>query len=170
MKIAIIGNAGSGKSKMGTMLHKKLSIPLYHLDQYYWKPGWQKPDAAEFEKAHHALCDKDEWIIEGVATRHFYYRASKADVIIFLDIPTWLCLYRIFKRMICLFGTVRDSSSPGCPECMPSIQFLQFVWNFNKERKPLIEDMLEKYRSTKRIFVIQNQCDFENTVKNVNRD
>ena len=46
MKIAIIGNAGSGKSTLGFELHKKLDLPLYHLDQYYWKPNWQRVDAA----------------------------------------------------------------------------------------------------------------------------
>jgi adenylate kinase family enzyme len=165
MKIAIIGNAGSGKSTLGETLHKKLGIPLYYLDQYYWKPGWQKPESAEFEKEHHQLCDKDEWIIEGVATRLFDYRASKADVIIFLDISPWLCLYRVFKRCLLNFGKVRDSSAPGCHEIMPSIQFLKFIWRFDKERKPLIEDLLEKYSTTKKIFIVKNTDDFKKVVQ-----
>jgi adenylate kinase family enzyme len=156
MKVAIIGNAGSGKSTLGDILHKKLDIPLYHLDQYYWKPGWQEPDPALFEKMHHQLCDKDTWIIEGAAVRLFDYRASKADIIIFLDIPTWLCLYRVLKRMIMNFGRVRPSSAPGCPEIMPSIKFLKFILNFNKERKPSIEHILEKYRTTKKVFIVKN--------------
>lgn len=167
MKIAIIGNAGSGKSTMGEKLHKKLGISLYHLDQYYWKPGWRKPDSMEFEKAHHQLCNKEQWIIEGVATRLFQYRASKANIIIFLDIPMWLCLYRVLKRMVCLFGTVRASSAPGCPERMPDLQFLRFVWNFNKECKPLIEDILEQYSHTKRIFTVKNRTDFEYVIKDI---
>lgn len=44
MKIAIIGNAGSGKSTLSAKLRALLAIPLYHLDQYFWKPGWQEPD------------------------------------------------------------------------------------------------------------------------------
>lgn len=71
MKIAIIGNAGSGKSTLALSLHKTLHIPLFHLDQYFWKPGWIEPDRAEFEKIHNALCDKPEWIIEGMAIRFF---------------------------------------------------------------------------------------------------
>ena len=44
MKIAIIGNAGSGKSTLGLQLHKKLGLSLYHFDQYFWKPGWVEPE------------------------------------------------------------------------------------------------------------------------------
>jgi hypothetical protein len=47
MKIAIIGNCGSGKSTLGLMLHKKLHIPLYHIDQYFWKSGWKRTDPIE---------------------------------------------------------------------------------------------------------------------------
>lgn len=51
MKIAIIGNAGSGKSTLGFELHKKLGILLYHLDQYQWKPHYERVDRDEFEYA-----------------------------------------------------------------------------------------------------------------------
>jgi adenylate kinase family enzyme len=167
LKIAIIGNAGSGKSTLGTILHKKLDIPLYHLDHYRWKPGWEKRDDAEFTAMHNQLCDGGGWIIEGAATHLFEYRALKADTIIFLDMPTWLCLYRVLKRAFMSFGTIGDSNPPGCPERMPTFQFLSFVWSFNKERKPFIEAILEKYRSTKRIFVVQNQHDLEHMLESI---
>jgi len=176
MKIAIIGNPGSGKSTLATQLHTITGIPVYHLDQYFWKPGWQRPDRDEFAKIHHALCDKDDdlpadlssiasantetvrkgWIIEGMATRHFDYRAEKADVIIFLDIPLWLCLYRIFKRAFTGYGTIRDSSAQGCPERMPDREFLSYVWSFNRKHKPIIQDLLEKHKDQKKTFVITN--------------
>ncbi len=44
MKIAIVGNPGSGKSTLAVKLQKILGISLYHLDQYFWKPGWQRSD------------------------------------------------------------------------------------------------------------------------------
>jgi len=71
MKIAIIGSPGSGKSTFGFTLHKICGIPLFNLDQYFWKPGWQRPDREEFKKTHDALCDQKEWIIEGTAIKFF---------------------------------------------------------------------------------------------------
>ena len=59
MKIAIIGSPGSGKSTLAFQLHKKLHLPLFHLDQYFWQPGWQRPDREEFAKKHQQLCDSD---------------------------------------------------------------------------------------------------------------
>jgi len=166
MKIAIIGCPGSGKSTLATKLHNITGIPVYHLDHYFWKPGWQRLDRAEFAKIHHALCDiGDDWIIEGVATRHFDYRTQKADVIIFLDIPFWLCLYRFFKRSITGYGQERDSSAKGCPERMPDWNILSYMWNFNKNRKPGIEVLLQKYKNQKKIFVVKNNAEFDTLVK-----
>ena len=157
MKIAIIGNAGSGKSSLGLKLHEILGIPLYHLDQYFWMPGWQEPDRDEFEKIHNQLCDKEAgWIIEGMAIRFLEYRIQKADIVIFLDTPTYLCLYRIFKRAFTHFGHLYFLSAKDCPEKWPDLKFLKFIWNFNSERKPLIEDLLHEYQDQKKIFVIRD--------------
>lgn len=159
MKIAIIGNPGSGKSTLAFQLHKILNIPLFHLDQYFWKPGWQRPDREEFKKVHDQLCNQKEWIIEGMATRLFEYRIKQADVIIFLDIPLYICLYRIFKRALLNFGKVVYSSAPGCPERIPDWEFLKYVLSFNKKQKPEVEELLRHYKGQKKIFVVKNKSD-----------
>ena len=165
MKIAIIGSPGSGKSTLAFKLHKILHIPLFHIDQYFWKPGWQRPDREEFRKIHEQLCDAPEWIIEGMAISHFEYRINKADVIIFLDVPLYVCLYRIFKRAIFNFGKVRFSSAPGCEERWPDHEFLTYVWNFNKKQKPAVLDLFKKYQKDKKIFVIKNKRDLDELIK-----
>lgn len=170
MKVAIIGNAGSGKSTLGLKLHEILGIPLYHLDQYFWKPNWQEPDPDEFEKIHNYLCDKSEWIIEGVAIRILEYRIKKADVIIFLDIPTYLCLMRVLKRAFTCFGKVYFSSAKGCPERGPDLKFLKFIWNFNHERKPRIITLLQKYKDQKKIFTIQNAAELTKLIHQAKSD
>ncbi|HLW72756.1 MAG TPA: hypothetical protein VKR54_01775 [Candidatus Babeliales bacterium] len=165
MKIAIIGNPGSGKSTLAFKLYTILGIPLFHLDQYFWKPGWERPDRDEFKKIHHQLCDKKEWIIEGMAVRLAEYRMHQADVIIFLDIPLRVCLYRIFKRALLNFGRVVYSSAPGCPEGMPDWEFLKYVLSFNKKYKPRIQELLGHYKGQKKIFVIKNKSDLSVLIK-----
>lgn len=160
MKIAIIGNAGSGKSTLALKLHKMLHIPLYHLDQYFWKPGWVEPDRAEFEKIHNSLCDKPAWIIEGMAIRFLEYRIQHADVIIFLDRPTYYCFYRTLKRTLQHWRTVYFSSAPGCPERGPDLKFLRFIWNFNNRQCTQILSLLAKY-NTKKIHILRSQQDIQ---------
>lgn len=175
MKIAIIGNAGSGKSSLGLIVHKLLGLPLYHLDQYFWKPGWIEPDRTEFEKIHTQLCDQgvdvpaeslsEGWIIEGMAVRFLEYRIQKSDIIIFLDMPTYMCLYRILKRAFTHFGCEYFASAKGCPERGPSFRFLKFIWHFNAEKRPVIIRLLEKYKDQKKIFVIKNRTELDNCIK-----
>jgi len=165
MKIAIVGSPGSGKSTLAETLHKILDLPLYHLDQYFWQPEWQRPDRQAFAKTHHKLCDKNEWIIEGMATRHFDYRIQKAYIVIFLDIPLWLCLYRVFKRALTSFGKVRKSSAQECPERMPDREFLTYIWNFYKKKRPEIVKLLQQYKNQKKIFVIKNKTELDKLIK-----
>ena len=156
-RIAIVGNAGSGKTTLSTKLAAKLNLALYHLDRYFWKPNWQEPDRSEFIKIHDRLCDKEEWIIEGISTKTASYRFERADMIVFLDVPRMICLWRIFKRMIQNWN--KEICAPGCRERGPTRKFLSFVWNFDKNRKPTILDMIRKYKEDKKIYVISNQSD-----------
>jgi adenylate kinase family enzyme len=157
MKIAIIGNPGSGKSTCARNIHKILNVPLYHLDRHYWKPGWQRPNREEFARIHHELCDRENLIIEGLATRHFEYRAQKADIIIFLDIPLATCIYRILKRAFLNYGKEGFASPAGCPERLPDREFMHYVWTFNRVHQPVVLSLLATYKSTKKIFIIQDE-------------
>lgn len=64
-KIMIIGSPGSGKSTLATILASKLSLPVYHLDQYYWKPGWQEISKEELAHIQSQILKHDSWIIDG---------------------------------------------------------------------------------------------------------
>lgn len=165
MKIAIIGRPGSGKSTFALKLQKIVGLPLYHLDQYFWKPGWQRPDREEFARTHNALCDNNVWIIEGMATRLFDYRAAQADIIIYLDISLWRCLYRIFKRAFAGLGKIRESSAQGCPEKWPDREFLNYMWRFDRDYKPALLTALERYNNQKKVFIVRNSAEAEEVLQ-----
>lgn len=160
MKLAIIGMPGSGKSTLAVALGRKLSLPVYHLDQYFWKPGWVEPDRADFVKTHNELCDKSEWIIDGQGIRFFEYRIQKADVIIFIDIARSTAFYRVFKRLFQNYGREYFASAKGCPEKGPTLKFLKYIWNFNTTQRPEIMRLFDLYKDTKKIIVIKSQADY----------
>lgn len=161
-KIAIIGNAGSGKSTLAQKLHTITNLPIYYLDQYFWKPGWVKTDPDEYKKIHDAICDKQEWIIDGINLRVMEYRIQRADVIIFLDLPRYVCIWRIFKRTIQNYGKETSSSAKGCPERFNGafFKFLKWVWNFKHEYPAKIREILTRYPE-KKIYIFKSQRDVD---------
>lgn len=167
-RIAIIGNAGSGKSTLAQKLHLLAKLPVYHLDQYFWKPGWQQPDLAEYKLTHDSLCDKDEWIIDGMNLRVLEYRIQRADMIIFLDIPRYRCFAHIFKRTWKYYGKQTPSSAPGCPERFnwEFIKFLKWVWDFKKRYPSKIKDLFNQYSNTKQIYILKSPKEIDSFIKN----
>lgn len=163
-RIAIIGNAGSGKSTLAKKLHALYKLPLYHLDQYFWKPGWVRPDLAEYEKTHNYLCDQEEWIIDGMNLKYLDYRASRADIIIFLDLPQYLCFWRIFKRYFTYRGKNTPFSAPGCPEKL-DWAFLNWVRAFKKKHRSKVYALLKNYENTKLIYILKSQKEIDQFLK-----
>jgi len=155
-RIAIIGSSGSGKSTLALQLHTMLQLPVHHLDQYNWLPGWQARSYEEFAQAHTNLCTQQQWIIEGIYTRTFEERIQYADTVIFLDLPRTICLWRILKRTIRYYNKPTPSSAVGCPERF-DLKFLNYVWNFNYLYKKEIVNLLEKNRINKTIFIFNNE-------------
>ncbi len=82
-RILIIGNSGSGKSTFSRLLGEKLNLEVFHLDRYFWKPGWIASERNEWHEIIEELINKDKWIIEGNFSGTLNIRASRADLIFF---------------------------------------------------------------------------------------
>lgn len=171
-RIAIIGNAGSGKSTLAQELHKITHLPVYHLDQYFWGPNWAHPNIDEYKKVHDALCDKEQWIIDGMNLKLLDYRAQRAEVIIFLDFPRYVCFWRIFKRMFQYYGKSAPTSAQGCPErfSWDFIKFLKWVWDFKNKQLKRAKILLDKYASEKRIYVFTSQKEVDIFLNNFGKE
>ena len=130
----IIGCSGSGKSTLARALKEKLGLPLVHLDQLFWEPGWQMTAKENFDHQLQMAVDMDRWIIDGNYNRTIPMRLPKCDTIIYLDFSRWECLLGVFQRIIKNYGKVRPDMPEGCPERF-DWDFIKFVWNFNKNNR-----------------------------------
>ncbi len=115
-KIVIIGPAGAGKSTLARELSKILDIEVFHLDRYFWQPGWKElPKKARIEKLQE-LVQKDKWIIEGSYFSTSDVRLQSCDTVIFLDMPLLLCLQRVLARRFNKQQQQRLDLPVGCKE------------------------------------------------------
>lgn len=158
-RVCVIGPCGAGKSTFSRKLAGATGLPLTHLDQVYWRPGWQKPGVGEWPQQVHALISKDRWIIDGNYHSTLDARLARADTVISLDYPRRIYLWRALKRIVLNYGRVRPDSAPGCPERF-DLAFLLYLWRFPRDSRPKTLDALDRFRAAgdrgRRVYVISN--------------
>ena len=133
-RILIIGCGGAGKSTLARKMGEKTGIPVIHLDQLWWKPGWVESDREEFERILQQELEKTRWIMDGNFDRTIPHRASYCDTVIYLDFSRVACLLGVLKRVLTNYGKVRADMPEGCPEKW-DLDFLKWIWNYNKNKR-----------------------------------
>ena len=97
-RVLVTGMAGSGKSTFSRSLAAKTGLPVIHLDLHFWKPGWVAPSEREWREKQSGLLASDEWIADGNYHETLDLRLERADTVVFLDTPWWVCAGRAFLR------------------------------------------------------------------------
>ena len=144
-KVLVIGVAsGVGKSTFACRLGELTGIEVIHLDRLFWKPGWVESSVEEFSEAQQQVILKDRWIIEGNYTGTIDIREPHADTIIYLELPLYVCLYRVLKRRIQYHGETRDDVGEGCVEKV-DWAFLKFILTTYGPRKKKMVDRIQRY-------------------------
>ena len=154
-RIMIIGCGGSGKSTLARQLGEKTGLPVVHLDKLFWRPGWVNLTREEFDVVHNAAIEEKKWILDGNFDRTMEPRIRRCDTVVYLDFSRIACLCGVMKRILTTYGKVRPDMGDGCPERF-DLAFLQWVWNFNKNKREKNYRLLEQY-GDKRIYILQNR-------------
>ncbi len=128
----IIGGAGSGKSSLAVALGKITGLPVIHIDTLYWQPGWIMRPRDEIGRLTREAAAEDRWIFEGNHSETMDYRASRAEMLIFLNISTMRRLWRVVKRTVSYYGEHRPDMAEGCKERF-DWAFLQWVAGYRKD-------------------------------------
>ena len=154
-RIVIIGCGGAGKSTLARQLGEKLNLPVVHLDKLFWKPGWVESSKEEIDEKIRAQLQKPQWIMDGNFNRTIPERIKHCDTVIYLDFSRTACLLGVCKRILTTYGTVRPDMGEGCPERV-DLDFLKWVWNFNKKNRERYYRMLNEAEGVQTI-VLKNR-------------
>ena len=154
-RIMIIGCGGSGKSTLARQLGEKLKLPVVHLDQLFWRPGWVSISKDEFDRVHEAALAEEKWIMDGNFDRTIPRRLERCDTGIYLDFSRFACLMGVLKRVLTTYGKVRPDMGEGCPERM-DLDFLKWVWNLNKNKRERIYGLLKEAEGVQ-VIILKNR-------------
>jgi adenylate kinase family enzyme len=97
-RVIVTGIAGSGKSTFALALAAKTGLPVIHLDVHFWRPGWVAPSETEWREKQCDVLAGDAWIADGNYHETLALRLGRADTVVVLDMPWWLCAGRAFLR------------------------------------------------------------------------
>lgn len=133
-RVLILGPPGSGKSTLAGKLGARHGLPVFHLDQAYWRPGWVAAEPEAFRTEVARIAALPAWVIDGNYTDTIAPRLTAADTLIYLDVPPWLSLARILRRIAASYGRQRPDMAEGCPEQF-DLAFLRFALTWNRKRR-----------------------------------
>lgn len=112
-RIVVTGMAGSGKSTFSRRLAAITGLPLIHLDLHIWDPGWVRVSASKLLEKQHQLLAANHWIVDSNDVDPNLI-VQRADTLIVLATPWWICSWRAFKRGI--RRPPKTQLPEGCPE------------------------------------------------------
>src|SRR5882672_4068991 len=145
-RVAVIGCCGSGKSFLARKLANKLKLPLVQLDDHYWDQEWRRPSEENWRARVVEMSAAPCWIIDGNYTETLEPRLSRAELVVFLDLPLWLCWWRVFRRDVRRFREgkrhVRIWSSAVRQASTRRVTCWLHVLRFNRTERPRMLELL----------------------------
>lgn len=154
-RVVIIGCSCAGKSTLARRLGEKNGLPVVHLDQLLWKPGWVENDRAEFDAKLAAELEKPRWIMDGNFHRTMAMRVARCDTVIYLDFGRMACLWGLAERYWKHYGRVRPDMTQGCPERL-DWEFVGWIWSYNKRHRADNYALLSGLEG-KQVYILKNR-------------
>ncbi|NKB50618.1 MAG: AAA family ATPase [Rhizobiaceae bacterium] len=154
-RIMIIGQPGSGKSTLARQLGEGTGLPVVHIDQIHWKPGWVEREKSEKTVLCHNVHQREEWIFEGGHSATWPERLDRSDTLIWLDFPLWLRLWRVVARSLRDYGKTRPDLPENCPERFNSELYL-WIWNTRHSSRAKMGRFFDSAGEGKRRYKFSN--------------
>lgn len=112
----MVGNSGSGKTTLARALAAELGVPHLELDSIHHLPNWQPLDRTAFRQQVDEFIQAPGWVVDGnySAVRDLVW--SRADTVIWLDLPRRRVMRQVIWRTLRRMATKAE------------------LWNGNRER------------------------------------
>lgn len=129
-RIAIVGNAGGGKSTLARQIACKLGIRHTEIDSLLWQEGWVETPTEIYELRHAEITSEEHWVIDGLGRLDSIPdRLSRATNIVLIDMPLWMHFWLAAERQIAWVGGALGHSPGGLTTMPPTKALFQAIWD-----------------------------------------
>lgn len=163
-KVAVIGNAGGGKSTLCRRLGQAKRLPHYYVDLIQWQPNWIPTPADDVSRKLADILQEERWIIDGWGDwDSIEKRFSSADTIIMVDMPLYYHYWWSIKRQIKNIFQPREDLPPNCPMLGKSKQLLQTIAYVHKYMRPQLLELLDVYQhdSNTQVYILRSPSELK---------
>lgn len=154
-KVLVIGCPGAGKSVFSRKLRDRAGLPLYYLDMIWHRPDRTTISREAFDRKVGQIMETEQWILDGNYLRTLETRLASCDTVFFLDYPLEVCLQGAGARI----GTPREDLP--WVETEFDQEFRQWILDFARDQRPVILELLEKYREGRDVYIFSDRMDAE---------
>lgn len=160
-RVMIVGGSGSGKSTLARTLGAQTGLPVFHMDHIHWQENWQARPRQERLVMAMEIEAQDHWIFEGGFSTTYENRATRADTLIWLDLPVGLRLWRVTKRLFRYWGQSRPDMAPGCTEGFHSetLPFYRWIWDTRQTGRQRLIALTQAHQHHTKIVHLQRPRD-----------
>ena len=135
-RVMIMGQPGSGKSTLARALGARTGLPVVHIDLIHWQAGWVERSREEKTRLCRQVEARDAWIFEGGHSATWDERVARVDLLVWLDRPVGLRLWRVLGRSWRNYGRTRPDLPDGCPEQLRTLpEFIGFIWRTRRSAR-----------------------------------
>ena len=144
-RVAVIGNAGGGKSTLARRLSAEHGLPYREVDALLWNPDWTRVGDDVFHAAHDTLIAEDHWVVDGFGTwPSVGARLRRADTIVLVDLPLWVHFWFATERQIAWHKGVLADGPAGHREPPETRALFEMISQIDRDDMPRLRQRVSE--------------------------
>jgi adenylate kinase family enzyme len=144
-------------------------LPVIHLDQHHFLPGWQRKSDEEWDRIASELLAGEGWVMDGAFAME--EAVERADTIFFLDFSRARGYLGSVKRLaLAYLGRPAPDFAPGCVDKLDRDfwRLLKTIHRYPKVQRPgIVADLERRRREGKQVIVARNRGEVQQVLDEV---